>query len=526
MIRKYFQYFIVVIFCFLVTACKTFEMDDNDFTPDAFIESKKEQILDTAVLGPSTVSTKDPFAQQTERRIYIDENVITDYTKIINKTFSQSFPISINFDNVEIRTVMKTFSVITGKNILVGDEVQGVVKARILNEDWDDVLEAILEIKNIALTLNPNTNIVRIHSKEVLSSQEEYNRKRKAEVRMAMELNKSIEPVRSEIFKLFYSNPATVKSQIEEILKNMEETEAAGEGMEISSSTSGGRVKITVDSRLRALIVLGGMNDLDFIEKLIDQIDVPTKQILIEAFVVTVTDQFEENLGTRLGMYYEGTDGGDYTYKAGGTMGGPPTSTNTVGDLGTMGTQSVGTLAENTIASATGSIGLIMDAKSIDLNLELQALETEGVSKMIANPKVFTLDNQTAKITQGVQVPYTSVSSSGSTVELKNANLTLEVTPSIVGDGNVILDIDVTNDSVADSTSENPPIDTVQVTTKLLVADESIVIIGGIYTDQTDSSRSETPLLADVPLFGNLFKMKKDKDSYKRIFIFIAPKIL
>ena len=117
MIRKYFQYFIVVIFCFLVTACKTFEMDDNDFTPDAFIESKKEQIQDTAVLGPSTVSTKDPFAQQTERRIYIDENVITDYTKIINKTFSQSFPISINFDNVEIRTVMKTFSVITGKNI-------------------------------------------------------------------------------------------------------------------------------------------------------------------------------------------------------------------------------------------------------------------------------------------------------------------------------------------------------------------------------------------------------------------------
>ena len=180
--------------------------------------------------------------------------------------------------------------------------LSSMISWRILNEDWDDVLEAILEIKNIALTLNPNTNIVRIHSKEVLSSQEEYNRKRKAEVRMAMELNKSIEPVRSEIFKLFYSNPATVKSQIEEILKNMEETEAAGEGMEISSSTSGGRVKITVDSRLRALIVLGGMNDLDFIEKLIDQIDVPTKQILIEAFVVTVTDQFEENLGTRLGM--------------------------------------------------------------------------------------------------------------------------------------------------------------------------------------------------------------------------------
>ena len=526
MIRKYFKYFILLTFCLSVTACKTFEMKDNDFTPDVFIESKKDQIQDTAVLGPSAVSTKDSFAQQAERRIYIDENVITDYTKIINKTFFFFFPISINFDNVEIRTVMKTFSVITGKNILVGDEVQGVVKARILSEDWDDVLEAILEIKNIALTLNPNTNIVRIHSKEVLSAQEEYNRKRKAEIRMAMALSQSIEPVRSEIFKLFYSEPTIVKTQIEEILKNMEETEAAGEGLEASSSTSGGRVKMTVDNRLRALIVLGGKNDLDFIERLIDQIDVPTKQILIEAFVVTVTDQFEENLGTRLGMYYEGTGTGQKTYKAGGTIGGPPTSTTNVATLGKLGVGSVGTLAENTIASATGSIGLILDAKSIDLNLELQALETEGISRMIANPKVFTLDNQTATITQGVQVPYTSVSSSGSTVELKNANLTLEVTPSIVGDGNVILDINVTNDSVADSTSANPPIDTVKVTTKLLVADESIVIIGGIYTDQSDASRSETPFLADVPLFGNLFKMKKDKDSYKRIFIFIAPKIL
>ena len=509
-----------------LTSCKTFEMEDNTFIPKDFANNKIEQISETADLGPKAIAT-DPFANNVDRRIYIDESVITDYTKIINKTFAESFPISVNFDNVDIRTVMRTFSVITGKNILVGDEVTGNVKARILNEDWDDVLEAILEIKGIALTLNPNTNIVRIHSKDVLSAQEEYNRKRKAEVRMAMELSQSIEPVRSEIFKLYYSDPGTVKSQIEEILRNMDATEAAGEGLDPSSTVStSGRVKITVDNRLRALIVLGGKNDLDFIERLVNQIDVPTQQILIEAFVVTVTDQFEENLGTRLGMYYEGMGAGQKNYKAGGTIGGPETATNKIANLGKVGTESVGTLADNTIASATGSIGLILDAKNIDLNFELQALETEGISKMIANPKVFTLDNQKATITQGVQVPYTTVSSSGSNVELKNANLTLEVTPSIVGDGNVILDINVTNDSVADSTSENPPIDTVKVQTKLLVADESIVIIGGIYTEQADASRSETPGLADIPVFGNLFKMKKDKDSYKRIFIFIAPKII
>jgi type IV pilus assembly protein PilQ len=308
----------------------------------------------------------------------------------------------------------------------------------------------------------------------------------------------------------------------------MDSAAAAGEGLSEAASATTDRVKITVDDRLRALIVLGGNDDLNFIERLIDQIDVPTRQILIEAFVVTVTDSFEEQLGSRLGAAYGTSSNSDYSIAAGGTMGVAGSSTVNTLTPQVFGStaKSVGTIASNTITSATGSLGMILDAKSIDLNLELSAMEKEGITKMIANPKVFTLDNQKATITQGVQVPYTSVSSSGSTVELKNANLTLDVTPSIVGDGNVILDISVTNDSVADATASNPPIDSVAVTTKLLVADESIVIIGGIYTDQSDSTRSKTPGVGDIPIFGNLFKMKQDKDTYKRIFIFIAPKII
>ena len=524
---KYLKSIIIFISCsILLYGCTTFDMPLDDFVPEVFQEEQAQRITETAGLGPQIQNLN--FGSNVNRRVYIDENVVSDYTKIINKTFAESFPISINFDNVEIRTVMETFSIITGKNILVGDEVQGSVKARIISEDWDSVLQAILEIKNIALTLNPNTNIVRIHSKDVLSAQEEYNRKRKLEVRLAMELNKSIEPVRSEIFKLYYSDPVVVKSQIVEILTNMDSAAAAGEGLSEAISSTTDRVKITVDNRLRALIVLGGTEDLNFIEKLINQVDVPTKQILIEAFIVTVTDSFEESLGSRLGMAFEGSKNPDEGFSAGGTMGvaGSTTLSTTSSQLFGQTTRSVGTLASNTIASATGSLGMIMDAGSIDLNLELSAMEKEGISKMIANPKVFTLDNQKATITQGVQVPYTSVSSSGSTVELKNANLTLAVTPSIVGDGNVIMDINVTNDSVADGAGDNPQIDSVAVQTKLLVADESIVIIGGIYTNQTDSARSKTPGLGDIPVFGNLFKMKSDKDSYKRIFIFIAPKII
>ena len=289
----------------LLLSCAEYMMLDSevkeDFKPTEFAKENQPVIEESVKLGPRP-NTKTDTALRPDRRIFIDESIMTDYTKIIDKNFSQTFPISVNFENVEIREVMQTFSIITGKNILVGDEVKGNVKARIVNEDWDDVLEAILEIKNIALTLNPKTNIVRIHSKDVLTAQEAYNLKRKAEIRKAMDLNKSIAPVRSEIFKLFYSNPTVVKAQIEDILKNMDSTASAGEGDEgESSGGTADRVKMTVDARLGSLIVLGGAEDLNFIEKLINQIDVPTQQILIEAFVVKARD----NLTDLYGLLYK-----------------------------------------------------------------------------------------------------------------------------------------------------------------------------------------------------------------------------
>ena len=183
-------------------------------------------------------------------------------------------------------------------------------------------------------------------------------------------------------------------------------------------------------------------------------------------------------------------------------------------------------MAENTISSATGSIRMILEASKIDLNLELQAMEADSISKVIANPKIFTLDNQTAKITQGVQIPYTSASSSGTQTQFKDAALTLEVTPSIIGDGNIIMDISVNNDSVTDATASNPPISKTAVNTKLLIANESIVIIGGIFQETSSDSTSKTPGLGDIPVFGSLFKMQGDKDLFNRVFIFIAPKIL
>jgi type IV pilus assembly protein PilQ len=492
----------------------------EDFKPTEFAETKRETIQESIKIGPQPNTKTDTVMMRPDRRIFIDESVVTNYTQIIDKNFIKTFPISVNFDNVEIRDVMRTFSIITGKNILVGDEVTGYVKARIVSEDWDDVLEAILEIKNIALTLNPKTNIVRIHSKDVLTAQEEYNLKRKAEIRKAMELNKSIAPVRSEIFKLFYSNPTVVKAQIEDILKNMDATSSAGEGEDDSSSGgTSDRVKMTVDARLGSLIVLGASDDLNFIEKLINQIDVPTKQILIEAFVVEVGSDFDKAFGTKIGQSANNITG-DVSKNL--TLGTPFFDEDTEQWTATL---SDGGLANNAISSTTGSLGMLFRGNNINLLLELQAMESLGLSKIVSNPKIFTLDNETATITQGLEIPFTTTTDGQTSTEFKEANLKLNVTPSVVGDGNVILNIDINKDN-ADTSQANPPISSTKVSTRLLVEDGTIVMIGGIYEQTSNTGSSKTPVLSDIPIFGNLFKSVSKDDKLDRLLIFIAPKIL
>ena len=536
MFRNIKIFFLLVIFISL-TACIEIkkQMTDiksfmntgpiDDFEPKEFIVEKQDIIRETTSLGPK-VNKSNIEDKKSLRRIYIDETAITDYSKIINRTFTKTFPISINFDNVDIRTVMETFSYITGKNILVGDEVEGVVKVKVINENWDEVLEAILEIKNIGLTLNQNTNIVRIHKKEVIEAQEAYNAKRKAELRKSIEFSKSMAPVRSEIFKLFYSEPSKVKSQIEEILQNLDATVAVTEGEESSETTTGSsqRVKMTIDERLRALIVLGSLEDLDFIEKLIDKIDIPTKQILIEAFIVEAGSDFDKELGSRVGAKYGplgfgGRSAGDTTNQLtlGGITGGAATALTLGGTTGGISNQSVG--------GATGSLGILVDTSALDLQIELTAMESMGISKIISNPKIFTLDNETAVITQGFEIPYESTSSEGTQTEFKEAALKLEVTPSIVGDGNIILEIKINKDT-ADTSLSNPPVSKTEITTKLLIADGTIVVIGGIYKETLSDTVNKTPFLSDLPFIGNLFKKVKKGEDLDRLLIFIAPRIL
>ena len=282
----------------------------------------------------------------------------------------------------------------------------------------------------------------------------------------------------------------------------------------------GSVVRITEEKTTRSIIVRGKEKDLDVVDKIIKEIDIRTKQVLIEAFIVEANSDFERALGTRLGGYYK---------RSGNVVGGVQSGTS--GDAGiAAGTAALSATTDSitdfTAAGKTSGIGILRKTGSAVLKAEITALELLGMGKTISNPKIFTLDNQTATITQGEEIPYASSSSEGSDTSFKEAALKMTVTPSIIGDGNVLLDIKVNNDTPNRSNPGDPAINKMEISTKLLVADGDIVVIGGIKKNQVTDSKQQTPGVGDVPIVGNLFKGKSKTDNMDELLVFIAPRVL
>ena len=215
--------------------------------------------------------------------------------------------------------------------------------------------------------------------------------------------------------------------------------------------------------------------------------------------------------------------------RKGKTIGGVQSSSTGAGGIGSSTAQlssATDSLTDFTAAGRTSGIGILKSTGSAVLKTEITALESLGMGKTISNPKVFTLDNQVATLTQGEEIPYASSSSDGSDTSFKEATLNLTVTPSIIGDGNVLLEVSVTNDTVNRAFAGDPGINKMEISTKLLIADGDIVVIGGIKKNKVFDTKNQTPGLGNVPVLGNLFKGKTKKDSMDELLIFIAPRIL
>jgi len=467
----------------------------------------KTEISKTIEMGPKPV-----FGNTTKlkKRKTISSQSNKNYLLIPNSYKNLKQNVTLKFQNLDFRETMKLMSKMGQINILVGDEVAGEISAELINVPWDKAFQAILDIKNYASDIDVSSNLIRVHSPSQLTAQDGYKSSRAAAVKNKVELEDSVEPTLSEIFRLYYITPSEAKKTITNLF---------------SADVGGSPIQITEEKTTRSIIVRGKQRDLDVVDKVISEIDIRTKQVLIEAFIVEANSDFERRLGTRLGGYYQKKGA-----VAGGAVGTSSSGSATGADLGLAAGLGAAkdTLTNFPAAGATSGIGLLRRTTTGVLKAEITALESMGFGRTISNPKVFTLDNQLATVTQGQQIAYQSASEGGgTTTSFKDAALILQVTPSIIGDGNVLLSIKVNNDSPdTSSTANEPPINKMEIITKLLVADGDIVVIGGIKKNAMANNKQQTPGLGNVPVIGNLFKSKSKNDNLDELLVFIAAKVL
>ena len=416
--------------------------------------------------------------------------------------------VTFKFQNMDYKEAMSLMAKIGGVNILVGDDVAGAVSAELVNVPWDKAFNALLDIKNYAADIDVASNIIRVATPATLTSQESYKSARAQAVKNKVELEDSVEPVISEIFRLYYISPAEAKATITELFTS---TSATGTFIPI---------QITEEKTTRSIIVRGKEKDLDVVDKVIREIDVRTKQVLMEVFIVDASSTFEQELGRRMGAAYTkkrlragGMSGGSSVVAADGTDAAISDTTGVATDQ----LFSLGTTA------GTSGIGILRRTGSAVLKVELQAMEELRLNKIVSNPKVFTLDNQTATIKQGQAIP---TSGGDGATTFTDAALILTVTPSIIGDGNVLLDIALNNDKPVQTLDGSVGIGTMSINTKLLVADGDIVVIGGIKRNSVDDNSERVPGLSNAPIIGKLFKGSVKEDALTELLVFIAPRIL
>ena len=513
---NFFNIVLLLLFSLLVTNCsstnkKSVHGDKPLIDPAQIVVDGTEEMQKKVIFGPKPYETEfDPTAN---KRKTITTEQVRNYVSISNEYEMLKQNININLNGVDFRDAMDSLAEIGGINIIVGEEVSGTLTAKLENVGWDVAFQTLLDMKTLGADIDVARGIIRVHTPEKLTAQETLKSTRAEVLKKKIQLEDTVEPILADIFRLYYISPSEAKTTLENLFKS--------QGPEGTSTLS--TIQITEENMTRSIIVRGRKPDLDVIDAVLKEIDVKTQQVLIEAFIVTATSDFQKALGSRVGaMTKKGTSGEKGSEIISGTIGGAAT----VGSGITLGAAS-GTVTNNSITGATSGIGIIKTFGTAALKLELEALQSLGKTKIISSPSVFTLNNQEAKITQGTQIAYTVTADGTTSTEFKDAALSLTATPSIIGDGNVLLDILVNNDTPVEvAGSDEPGITKREIDTKLLVSDGDIVVIGGIKINTDTSSNTSTPGLGNVPVLGNLFKGKNNQNKLEEMLIFLAPRVI
>ena len=456
--------------------------------------------------------------------------------------------LSLNFQNVEVRSVLQVIADFTGLNIITSDTVSGNVTLRLKDVPWDQALDIILRAKG--LDQRATGNVIWIAPRDELTAKEKLERESRQQIA-------ELEDVTTEFIRLNYLRAsdaqAIIRGQSLNATGSSEKatcaTKAGGVGgstTQAAAATGAGagqsilskRGNTSYDSKTNTLFVQDTPSKIKEIKEMIASVDVPSKQVMIEARIVVADDAFGRTLGARLGFQGRGSSQGGATgtrFGLSSTLSGSSTAaagatlTTAPTNVDLAAATSVGSLAFNSAASSLG-FTVINAASTAILGLELQALEADKRGKIVSNPRVITQNQKPAVILQGQQIPYTTVSSgsAAATTSFVDALLCLLVDPQVLNNDTIILDVEVQKDAVgtASSTGSAPPINVKRVKTQVRVKNGETAVLGGIFEQELRNDTEKVPFLGDIPILGHLFKTNIKGDIKTELLIFLTPRIL
>ncbi|QTH65215.1 type IV pilus secretin PilQ family protein [Psychrosphaera ytuae] len=416
----------------------------------------------------------------------------------------QGQPISLNFQDLPIRTVLQIIADLNGFNLVVSDTVTGTLTLRLNGVPWDQALEIVLRTKGLDKRMEGNVLLVAPSDELAAREARELEAKKKVE---------EFEVLVSEFIQINYAKAAEIAA----LLKS--------DGTSILTP----RGQVSVDERTNTLLVKDTATGIETVKKAVKTLDIPIKQVLIEARMVTIRDNIDEQLGIRWGVSGNSLDGTNQQTGVSGSLDGASSIRQ-----GNIGSDAGPRLNVNLpVASPAGSIA-VQIARLADgtlLDLELSALERENKGEIVATPRITASNQQTSSIEQGTEIPYVQAASSGATsVSFKKAVLSLEVTPQITPDNSVILDLNITQnargDTVSTPTGPAVAIDTQQLKTQVTARNGETIVLGGIYQQQVINSVSKVPLLGDLPFIGRAFRTDTSFNEKRELLIFVTPKIV
>jgi len=479
-------------------------------------------------------------AYQSDNQFVVEVRpMVIDPNKLVQGPGYSGEKLSLNFQNIEVRALLQVIADFTNFNVVTSDTVTGTVTLRLKDVPWDQALDIIMQAKGLGL--RKNGNVLWIAPKDELSAKEQVELEARKKIA-------DLEPVRTQSFQLNYT-------KAEEVAKGLTgQTTSQGGGAGAGGNTVNTRIlsprgSVIFETRTNQLFVSDIPSKLEEVQAIIAKIDIPVRQVLIEARIVEADDTFGRALGVKLGgsdlrgvqggIPGWGVGGGNYVTVGGGynavngqTGQSPSTDVNAVNTTtGRYNNQFVNLPANvanlGGSQAATFALSLFSASANRFLNLELSALEADGKGKIVSSPRVVTADQIKAVIEQGEEIPYQVATSSGATsIQFKKASLKLEVVPQITPEGNVILTVDVAKDSRGTATTAGPAINTKHVNTQVLVENGGTVVLGGIFTQEERNDVNKVPLLGDIPVVGNLFKNTVRSSNKTELLVFITPKVV